>query len=117
MAIMAPDNTWTYVPFPGAVCMNGTPTGIGINKTSASKNLVIFMQGGNACFNLASCGITAHKDGYGPADIKEAKYARYGAAAYAAFGGIKVFLQHDPDPLSEAALLRITPRPALFVYQ
>ena len=56
-------------------------------------------------------------DGYGPADIKEAKYARYGAAAYAAFGGIKVFLQHDPDPLSEAALLRITPRPALFVYQ
>lgn len=56
-------------------------------------------------------------DGYGPADIKEAKYARYGAAAYAAFGGIKVFLQHDPDPLSEAALLRITPRPAIFVYQ
>jgi hypothetical protein len=56
-------------------------------------------------------------DGYGPADIKEAKYARYGAAAYAAFGGIKVFLQHDPDPLTEAELLRITPRPALFVYQ
>jgi hypothetical protein len=56
-------------------------------------------------------------DGYGPADIKQAKYARYGAAAYAAFGGIKVFLQHDPDPLSEAELLRITPRPTLFVYQ
>jgi hypothetical protein len=54
-------------------------------------------------------------DGYGPAAIKEVKYARFGAAPYAPFGGIKVFLQHDPDPLSEAQLLRITPRPALFV--
>lgn len=56
-------------------------------------------------------------DGYGPADIKEAKYARYGAAPYAAFGGIKVFLQHDPDPLTEAQLLQLRPRPSLFVYQ
>ena len=56
-------------------------------------------------------------DGYGPADIKEAKYARFGAAAYAPFGGIKVFLQHDPNPLTESQLLEITPRPALFVYQ
>ena len=56
-------------------------------------------------------------DGYGPADIKAAKYARYGAAPYAPFGGIKVFLQHDPDPLTAAQLLRMTPRPSLFVYQ
>jgi hypothetical protein len=56
-------------------------------------------------------------DGYGPADIKEAKYARFGAAPYAPFGGIKIFLQHDPDPLTEAQLLAITPRPSLFVYQ
>lgn len=56
-------------------------------------------------------------DGYGPADIKEAKYARYGAAPYAPFGGIKVFLQHDSNPLTEAQLLRLTPRPSLFIYQ
>jgi len=56
-------------------------------------------------------------DGYGPADIKEAKYARFGAAPYAPFGGIKVFLQHDPDPLTEAQLMRLLPRPSLFVYQ
>ncbi len=56
-------------------------------------------------------------DGYGPAEIKEAKYARYGAAPYAAFGGIKVFLQHDPDPLTEAQLMQLRPRPSLFVYQ
>ncbi len=56
-------------------------------------------------------------DGYGAADIKEVKYQRYGAAAYAQFGGMKVFLQHDPDPLTERQLLDIRPRPAFVVYQ
>jgi hypothetical protein len=56
-------------------------------------------------------------DGFGPADIKLVKYARYGAARYAAFGGIKVFLEHDPDPLTEQQLLSLTPRASLFVFQ
>ena len=56
-------------------------------------------------------------DGYGPADIKEVKYRRYGAAEYAPYGGIKVFLEHDPDPLTEQQLLSLQPRPALIVYQ
>jgi hypothetical protein len=56
-------------------------------------------------------------DGYGPADVKEAKYEAYAASPYAPFPGIKVFLQHDPDPLSEAALLGLRPRPAYVVYQ
>ncbi len=56
-------------------------------------------------------------DGYGPADIKQVKYQRYGAAPYAPYGGIKIFLEHDPDPLTERQLLGLTPRPSLFVYQ
>jgi len=56
-------------------------------------------------------------DGYGPADIKLVKYARYGAAPYATFGGIKVFLEHDPDPLTERQLLSLTPKASLFVFQ
>ncbi len=56
-------------------------------------------------------------DGFGPADIKQAKYLRYGAAPYAPYGGIKIFLEHDPDPLTERQLLEITPRPSLFIYQ
>ena len=69
--IDAPDDTWTYVPFPNAVCMNGTPTGININKTSTSDDVVIFFEGGNACFNALSCAATAHKDGYGPAEAAD----------------------------------------------
>ncbi len=56
-------------------------------------------------------------DGYGPADIKQVKYLRYGAAPYAPFGGMKIFLAHDTDPLTEQQLLSLRPRPSLFVYQ
>jgi hypothetical protein len=56
-------------------------------------------------------------DGYGPGDIKQVKYREYGAAAYAPFGGIKIFLEHDPNPLTERQLLALDPRPSLFVYQ
>lgn len=56
-------------------------------------------------------------DGYGPADIKTVKYQQYGAAPYAPFGGIKLFLRHDPDLMTEEQLLDIEPRPAFFLYQ
>jgi hypothetical protein len=56
-------------------------------------------------------------DGYGPADIKAVKYATYGAAPYAPHGGIKIFLRHDPDPMSEQQLLDLEPRPSYFLYQ
>jgi hypothetical protein len=56
-------------------------------------------------------------DGYGPADIKEAKYRRYSAAPHVPFGGIKIFLRHDPDPMNEERILEITPRPAFILYQ
>ncbi|TAK71435.1 MAG: hypothetical protein EPO22_01270 [Dehalococcoidia bacterium] len=65
----------------------------------------------------ADVDLVIDMDGYGPADIKQVKYLRYGAAPYAPYGGIKIFLQHDPDPLTERQLLGLNPRPSLFVYQ
>ncbi len=65
----------------------------------------------------AGVDLVIDMDGYGPAGVKVAKYRRYGGAPYAPYGGIKVFLQHDPDPLSEASLLALEPRPGLIVYQ
>jgi hypothetical protein len=56
-------------------------------------------------------------DGYGAADIKGVKYRRYAGAAYAPYGGIKVFLQHDPDPLTDAQILALQPPPRVIVYQ
>jgi hypothetical protein len=56
-------------------------------------------------------------DGYGPAEIKAAKYVSFGGAPYAPFGGIKIFLQHDPDVMTEQQLLDLEPRPSFFLYQ
>jgi hypothetical protein len=67
--IDAPENEWTWVDFPESRCMNDTPTGIGINKTTASKDVVIFLMGGNACFNQISCAVTANTKGYAAAQF------------------------------------------------
>jgi hypothetical protein len=62
--IVAPDRTWTWVPVPESRCINNQPTGFGVNLDSASTKLMIFLEGGNACFNEGSCAITANLDGY-----------------------------------------------------
>jgi hypothetical protein len=49
--------TWNWVDFPGALCRDGTPTGIGVSpSTTGSKKLMIFLEGGGACFNAQTCG-------------------------------------------------------------
>jgi len=63
--IDTPPGEWTWVEFEGATCMNGTPAGIGVNLHPTSKDVVVFFQGGNACFNVVSCASTANTDGYG----------------------------------------------------
>lgn len=63
-ALDLPKDTWTWVDFPDSLCMNNTPTGIAVNPSSTSNKVVIFLMGGNACFNLASCAITANTNGY-----------------------------------------------------
>jgi hypothetical protein len=56
---------WVYVPVDGARCMNNTPTGIGVNL-GTSGDLVIYLEGGGACFNDSTCDRVAHPSGWGP---------------------------------------------------
>jgi hypothetical protein len=53
-AISAPRATWTWVDIDGAVCDDGTPTGVGVYLTD-SPNLVVFLQGGGACWDYSTC--------------------------------------------------------------
>jgi hypothetical protein len=46
---------WSWLPVQGAVCRDGSPTGIGLNLNPASKDLVIYLEGGGACFNALTC--------------------------------------------------------------
>jgi hypothetical protein len=53
--IVAPPNTWTWVPFPNSSCNDGTPVGIGINPSTTSSNLLVYLNGGGACWDAFTC--------------------------------------------------------------
>lgn len=55
--IDTPANTWTWVEVPGTLCGNGTPAGIGVNKSTQAGggDLFILMQGGGACWDGPTC--------------------------------------------------------------
>ena len=65
--ITAADKTWTWVDFPGAKCRDGSDTGIGVNFNAASDKVMIYMEGGGACYNAITCGTNPAK--YGAADF------------------------------------------------
>jgi Pectinacetylesterase len=61
--ITAPNETWTFVAFPEARCGNGISTGIAVNLTTRSKDVVLYLQGGGACWDPSTCYVlrtTAH---------------------------------------------------------
>lgn len=62
--IEAPAETWTWVPFEEARCMNDTPTGIGVNLVPDAPGVVIYLEGGGACYNAFTCAGVAHQDGF-----------------------------------------------------
>ncbi|MCS6797797.1 MAG: pectinacetylesterase family protein [Myxococcota bacterium] len=68
--ITAPPRTWTFVEFPDARCMNDTPTGIGVNLVPGARRVVIFLEGGGACFDFSTCLTVAHQDGFNAATLR-----------------------------------------------
>jgi Pectinacetylesterase len=73
MPITAPANQWTFVPFSDAFCGNGTSTGIGINPSSTGSRVLIYLEGGGACWSDLTCYslMTASyfTTGYGASDF------------------------------------------------
>jgi hypothetical protein len=70
--IAAAPGEWTWVPFPESSCANGKPTGIGVNR-GTTKRLVIFMEGGGACWNALTCytlGTASNLSGFGKSDFE-----------------------------------------------
>jgi hypothetical protein len=61
---------WTFVPFDEARCMNGTSTGIGVNLSpSGTRRLLIYLEGGGACFNSSTCSGVAGQRGFDAASL------------------------------------------------
>lgn len=53
-----PPMEWTYIEVPGTRCMNGSPAGFGVSHNPDSSNVMIYLEGGGACFSDA-CDFTA----------------------------------------------------------
>jgi hypothetical protein len=63
------EREWAWVDIDGNYCMDGSDTGIGVNLVPDAEGLVIFLQGGGACFNSLSCMGVANQNGFGEADL------------------------------------------------
>lgn len=51
-----PPLTWTWVPIEGAVCSDGSPTGIGVEPgVGATPDVLVFLDGGGACWDAFTC--------------------------------------------------------------
>ncbi len=60
------EGNWVWVPVPGAICRDGSATGIAVKLSSDSMNqdkLLFYLQGGGACFNDATCATNPSKFG------------------------------------------------------
>src|SRR5258705_7412560 len=53
--ITAPQQVWTWVPFADAFCMDGDTLGIGVNLNTNSHRVLIFLNGGGACWDEPTC--------------------------------------------------------------
>jgi len=52
----ASTGAWTWVDVPGSSCADGSPTGFAINPSpTPSDGLLIFLEGGGACWDGTSC--------------------------------------------------------------
>jgi hypothetical protein len=56
--LSAPAGQWTWVNVSGAKCRDGSPAGIGVRLNPASSKVYIYLEGGGACFNGATCAIS-----------------------------------------------------------
>ncbi|HTQ46108.1 MAG TPA: pectin acetylesterase-family hydrolase, partial [Polyangiaceae bacterium] len=56
--ITAPADQWTFVPFSNAFCGNGASTGIGINPHAGATRVLVYLEGGGACWSELTCYTT-----------------------------------------------------------
>ena len=53
--LRAADLAWTYFDFPETKCRDGSPAGLALSLNSASKKVMIYLEGGGACFDSLTC--------------------------------------------------------------
>ena len=60
---------WTWIDVEGSVCRDGSPTGIGVRLQEDADDLMIYLEGGGACFNAQTCNPAANPNRFSEADF------------------------------------------------
>ncbi len=55
MPITGTDSAWTWVPFDNAFCGDGSTVGIGVNLSTTSSRVLLYLEGGGACWSDLTC--------------------------------------------------------------
>lgn len=55
--IVAPAEAWTYLDFPDTQCRDGSAAGIAVSLNPRSSKLMIYLEGGGACFDALTCSV------------------------------------------------------------
>jgi hypothetical protein len=53
--ISAPAGEWTWIPIRGTTCGDGSVAGVGVNLQPGSTDLLVYMEGGGACWDANTC--------------------------------------------------------------
>lgn len=87
------DSGWTWLPVEGSKCASGSTAGIGVNLSDTSDDLLIYVQGGGACWNQGTCVPSLLR--YGPICYYNPNFCLYDGP-----GGVKPMSSHvtHPDP-------------------
>ncbi len=81
---------WTYIDVEGSKCRDGSDVGIGVRLQEGAENLVIYLEGGGACFNGATCACN-------PPSFSESNFT----AVAAARGDAGIFSTGDDNPVGD----------------
>jgi hypothetical protein len=88
--IVAPPDTWTFIPIEGARCAQGGATGIIVRLRPGSRDLLLYFEGGGSCSDAETCWL----------DPTAANVTGYGAAEAAAESKLRSYSLFQPDAAS-----------------
>ncbi len=92
---------WVYVPIEGMRCGDGSPSGVGVNFTNESRELVVWFQGNGVCYDALTCNLyKGLLKGLGSDPIKQMFWGNAGA------GEVGVFNRKDAaNPFKKASFI------------
>lgn len=71
---VAPENLgeWVWITIPEMICGDGEAGGVAVNFTDASRDLVIYLQGGGICYDMLTCTVGGAPKGVGATPLTTA---------------------------------------------